>query len=53
MSVDEYMQIHVYFYTDMLICYDDKLISSSQQNGCATFYLFDCEICKHPVFYLK
>lgn len=36
MSADEYMQIHVYFYTDMLICYDDRLISSSKQSGCAT-----------------
>lgn len=35
MCEDEGMQIDVYFYTDMLICYSDKLISS-QQNGCAT-----------------
>lgn len=34
MCADECMQTHVYFYTDMLICYGDKLIS--QQNGCVT-----------------
>lgn len=50
MCADDCMEMHVHFYTDMLICYGEKLITTSQQNGCVSHYLFNCHITINILF---
>lgn len=40
------MAVYRYLYTvtDLLICYGDKLVTTSQWDDCASHYIFACEI---------